>query len=291
MNNNPYFEILKNVKDVPSTPLTDKKGAFDINEKTSKYYVNNFFYLMGQRHEKLTELHNLIKSNLPAKKYNFLLRSNLPAKKYKNNFLLRLDEFIKRHLDEVNEYKRQYDNIEQILESAITAISTIEKALNRDLGIHTLKEQASTVSRNAYYTISSIQEDNFDLAYANEFDKIAAEELTAEAKSCSNFEDFIELGKQRLLSWNDIVNLLDFDDKVRNAYNNARIKFINEYSVDEENMKIIDSLVHEKLSKFLKANDVALDQMTNAVNGVIDEYFKETYTYYMTNKEENNLKR
>lgn len=278
MNNNPYFEILKNVKDVPSTPLTDEKGDFDINEKTSKYYVNISFNLMGQKHEKLTELHNLIKSNLPAKKY-------------KNNFLVRLDEFIKRHLDEVNEYKRQYDNIDQILESAITAISTIEKALNRDLGIHTLKEQASTVSRNAYYTISSIQEDNFDLAYANEFDKIAAEELTAEAKSCSNFEDFIELGKERLLFWKYIVNLLDFDDEVRNAYNNARIKFINEYSVDEENMKIIDSLVHEKLSKFLKANDVALDQMTNAVNGVIDEYFKETYTYYMTNKEENNLKR
>ena len=278
MNNNPYFEILKNVKDVPSTPLTDEKGDFDINEKTSKYYVNISFNLMGQKHEKLTELHTLIKSNLPAKKY-------------KNNFLVRLDEFIKRHLDEVNEYKRQYDNIDQILESAITAISTIEKALNRDLGIHTLKEQASTVSRNAYYTISSIQEDNFDLAYANEFDKIAAEELTAEAKSCSNFEDFIELGKERLLFWKYIVNLLDFDDEVRNAYNNARIKFINEYSVDEENMKIIDSLVHEKLSKFLKANDVALDQMTNAVNGVIDEYFKETYTYYMTNKEENNLKR
>ena len=278
MNNNPYFEILKNVKDVPSTPLTDKKGAFVINEKTSKYYVNNSFYLMGFRHERLVELYNHIKSNLPAKKY-------------KNNFLVRLDEFIKRHLDEVNEYKRQYDNIEQILESAITAISTIEKALNRDLGIHTLKEQAPTVSRNAYNIISSIQEDNFDLAYANEFDKIAAEELTAEAKSCSNFEDFVELGKQRFLSWNDIVNLLDFDDEVRNAYNNARIKFINEYSVDEENMKIIDSLVHEKLSKFLKANDVALDQMTNAVNGVIDEYFKETYTYYMTNKEENNLKR
>ena len=278
MNNNPYFEILKNVKDVPSTPLTDEKGAFDINEKTSKYYVNIFFNLMGQRHEKLTELHNLIKSNLPAKKY-------------KNNFLVRLDELIKRHLDEVNEYKRQYDNIEQILESTITTISTIEKALNRDLGIHTLKEQASTVSRNVYYTISSIQEENFDLAYANEFDKIAAEELTAEAKSCSNFEDFVELGNQRLLSWNNIVNLLDFDDEIRNAYNNARIKFINEYSVDEENMKIIDSLVHEKLSKFLKANNVALDQMTNAVNGVIDEYFKETYTYYMTNKEKNNLKR
>ena len=278
MNNNPYFEILKNVKDVPSTPLTDEKGAFDINEKTSKYYVNIFFNLMGQRHEKLTELHNLIKSNLPAKKY-------------KNNFLVRLDEFIKRHLDEVNEYKRQYDNIDQILESTITTISIMEKALNRDLGIHTLKEQASTVSRNVYYTISSIQENNFDLAYANEFDKIAAEELTAEAKSCSNFKDFVDLGNQRLLSWNDIVNLLDFDDEIRNAYNNARIKFINEYSVDEENMKIIDSLVHEKLSKFLKANNVALDQMTNAVNGVIDEYFKETYTYYMTNKEQNNLKR
>ncbi|CCZ89004.1 unknown [Coprobacillus sp. CAG:605] len=278
MNNNPYFEILKNVKDVSSTPLTDEKGDFDINEKTSKYYVNISFNLMGQRHEKLTELHNLIKSNLPAKKY-------------KNNFLVRLDEFIKRHLDEVNEYKRQYDNIDQILESTITAISTMEKALNKDLGIHTLKEQAHTVSRNVYYTISSIQEDNFDLAYANEFDKIAAEELTAEAKSCSNFEDFVELGKERLLSWKYIVNLLDFDDEVRNAYNNARIKFINEYSVDEENMKIIDSLVHEKLSKFLKANDVALDQMTNAVNGVIDEYFKETYTYYMANKEKNNLKR
>lgn len=278
MNNNPYFEILKNVKDVSSTPLTDEKGDFDINEKTSKYYVNISFNLMGQRHEKLTELHNLIKSNLPAKKY-------------KNNFLVRLDEFIKRHLDEVNEYKRQYDNIDQILESTITAISTIEKALNRDLGIHTLKEQAPTVIRNAYNIISSIQEDNFDLAYANEFDKIAAEELTAEAKSCSNFEDFVELGKERLLSWKYIVNLLDFDDEVRNAYNNARIKFINEYSVDEENMKIIDSLVHEKLSKFLKANDVALDQMTNAVNGVIDEYFKETYTYYMANKEKNNLKR
>lgn len=278
MNNNPYFEILKNVKDVSSTPLTDEKGDFDINEKTSKYYVNISFNLMGQRHEKLTELHNLIKSNLPAKKY-------------KNNFLVRLDEFIKRHLDEVNEYKRQYDNIDQILESTITAISTMEKALNKDLGIHTLKEQAHIVSRNVYYTISSIQEDNFDLAYANEFDKIAAEELTAEAKSCSNFEDFVELGKERLLSWKYIVNLLDFDDEVRNAYNNARIKFINEYSVDEENMKIIDSLVHEKLSKFLKANDVALDQMTNAVNGVIDEYFKETYTYYMANKEKNNLKR
>lgn len=278
MNNNPYFEILKNVKDVSSTPLTDEKGDFDINEKTSKYYVNISFNLMGQRHEKLTELHNLIKSNLPAKKY-------------KNNFLVRLDEFIKRHLDEVNEYKRQYDNIDQILESTITAISTMEKALNKDLGIHTLKEQAHTVSRNVYYTISSIQEENFDLAYANEFDKIAAEELTAEAKSCSNFEDFVELGKERLLSWKYIVNLLDFDDEVRNAYNNARIKFINEYSVDEENMKIIDSLVHEKLSKFLKANDVALDQMTNAVNGVIDEYFKETYTYYMANKEKNNLKR
>lgn len=278
MNNNPYFEILKNVKDVSSTPLTDEKGDFDINEKTSKYYVNISFNLMGQRHEKLTELHNLIKSNLPAKKY-------------KNNFLVRLDEFIKRHLDEVNEYKRQYDNIDQILESTITAISTMEKALNKDLGIHTLKEQAHTVSRNVYYTISSIQEDNFDLAYSNEFDKIAAEELTAEAKSCSNFEDFVELGKERLLSWKYIVNLLDFDDEVRNAYNNARIKFINEYSVDEENMKIIDSLVHEKLSKFLKANDVALDQMTNAVNGVIDEYFKETYTYYMANKEKNNLKR
>ena len=278
MNNNPYFEILKNVKDVSSTPLTDEKGDFDINEKTSKYYVNISFNLMGQRHEKLTELHNLIKSNLPAKKY-------------KNNFLVRLDEFIKRHLVEVNEYKRQYDNIDQILESTITAISTMEKALNKDLGIHTLKEQAHTVSRNVYYTISSIQEDNFDLAYANEFDKIAAEELTAEAKSCSNFEDFVELGKERLLSWKYIVNLLDFDDEVRNAYNNARIKFINEYSVDEENMKIIDSLVHEKLSKFLKANDVALDQMTNAVNGVIDEYFKETYTYYMANKEKNNLKR
>lgn len=278
MNNNPYFEILKNVKDVSSTPLTDEKGDFDINEKTSKYYVNISFNLMGQRHEKLTELHNLIKSNLPAKKY-------------KNNFLVRLDEFIKWHLDEVNEYKRQYDNIDQILESTITAISTMEKALNKDLGIHTLKEQAHTVSRNVYYTISSIQEDNFDLAYSNEFDKIAAEELTAEAKSCSNFEDFVELGKERLLSWKYIVNLLDFDDEVRNAYNNARIKFINEYSVDEENMKIIDSLVHEKLSKFLKANDVALDQMTNAVNGVIDEYFKETYTYYMANKEKNNLKR
>ena len=89
----------------------------------------------------------------------------------------------------------------------------------------------------------------------------------------------------------EIFKWLDLDDNIRDVYNIARAKFMSEYGVDEESMLKIDYTVHKNLANYINENSFNYDETLEQIEKNMDVFLRGAYTYYMTNIEDDNLKR
>ena len=242
--------------------------------------------------------HLFTKYDSIAKFHNFIVNES-PSKKYQNNFLARVDEIIKKYyIDEVDRHQEEANAVKNYM-------SVVFPDEDEEILITHIRNQSPELERlytaaDKYVSIINKCEANFILVLENQLDKIFAEELTAEARSCSDFNSFAILGPEVLFSvWKNEARRrasrwLDLDDKIKEAYNGAKAKFMFEHGIDEEAMKNIDMLAHAKLAKYIKDNKIPskeIDEKINELYALDNEYLKEIYANYMLNSEENNLKR
>lgn len=242
--------------------------------------------------------HLFTKYDSIAKFHNFIVNES-PSKKYQNNFLSRVDEIIKKYyIDEVDKHQEEANAVKNYM-------SVVFPDEDDDVLITHIRNQSPELERlytaaDKYVSIINKCEANFVLVLESQLDKIFAEELTAEARSCSDFNSFAISGP-KVLFGEGLLNpryyvrrWLDLDDKIKEAYNDARAKFMFEHGIDEEAMKNIDMLAHAKLAKYIKDNKIPskeIDEKINELYALDNEYLKEIYANYMLNSEENNLKR
>lgn len=242
--------------------------------------------------------HLFTKYDSIAKFHNFIVNES-PSKKYQNNFLSRVDEIIKKYyIDEVDKHQEEANAVKNYM-------SVVFPDEDDDVLITHIRNQSPELERlytaaDKYVSIINKCEANFVLVLESQLDKIFAEELTAEARSCSDFNSFAISGP-KVLFGEGLLNpryyvrrWLDLDDKIKEAYNDARAKFMFEHGIDEEAMKNIDMFAHAKLAKYIKDNKIPskeIDEKINELYALDNEYLKEIYANYMLNSEENNLKR
>ena len=257
-------------------------------ERLEESYDNKMepFFNLFTKYERIVKLHNLI-----VNKY--------PSKKYKNNFLQRIDEIIKKYyIDEVDKHQEEANAVKNYM-------SVVFPDEDEEILITHIRNQSPELERvytaaDKYVSIINKCEANFILVLENQLDKIFTEELTPEVMACSDFNSFGLAGAQTLFKWyteiifKKICGWLDLDDKIKEAYNDARAKFMFEHGIDEEAMKNIDMLAHAKLAKYIKDNKIPskeIDEKINELYTLDNEYLKEIYANYMLNSEGNNLKR
>ena len=252
----------------------------------------SFDHKMGPYFHLFTKYDSIVKF------HNFIVNES-PSKKYQNNFLQRIDEIIKKYyIDEVDRHQEEVNAVKNYM-------SVVFPDEDDDVLITHIRNQSPELERlytaaDKYVSIINKCEANFVLALESQLDKIFAEELTAEARSCSDFNSFAISGP-KVLFGEGLLNpryyirrWLDLDDKIKEAYNDARAKFMFEHGIDEEAMKNIDMLAHAKLAKYIKDNKIPskeIDEKINELYALDNEYLKEIYANYMLNSEENNLKR
>lgn len=252
----------------------------------------SFEHKMGPYFHLFTKYDSIVKF------HNFIVNES-PSKKYQNNFLSRVDEIIKKYyIDGVDRHQEEANAVKNYM-------SVVFPDEDDDVLITHIRNQSPELERlytaaDKYVSIINKCEANFVLALENQLDKIFAEELTAEARSCSDFNSFAISGP-KVLFGEGLLNpryyirrWLDLDDKIKEAYNDARAKFMFEHGVDEEAMKNVDMLAHAKLAKYIKDNKIPskeIDEKINELYALDNEYLKEIYANYMLNSEENNLKR
>lgn len=242
--------------------------------------------------------HLFTKYDSIAKFHNFIVNES-PSKKYQNNFLSRVDEIIKKYyIDEVDKHREEANAVKNYM-------SVVFPDEDDDVLITHIRNQSPELERlytaaDKYVSIINKCDANFVLVLESQLDKIFAEELTAEARSCSDFNSFAISGP-KVLFGEGLLNpryyvrrWLDLDDKIKEAYNDARAKFMFEHGIDEEAMKNIDMLAHAKLAKYIKDNKIPSKEINEKINELYaldNECFKEIYANYMLDSEENNLKR
>ncbi len=193
------------------------------------------------------------------------ITSQLASKKYKNNFLGRLDKVIMEYINLANQNKEIY------------------------------------FARDEYISKMKSIEEPFKTLLLVQLDKINKEELTLEVQACKYYIEFYHvtldhLNKNFIAYWAklmsyEIFKWLDLDDNIRNIYNIARVKFMSEYGVDEEDMSKIDYTVHKNLANYVNENSLNYDETLEQIEKNVDVFLREAYTYYMTNIEDDNLKR
>ena len=249
-------------------------------------------------HKMSPYFHLFTKYDSIVKFHNFIVNES-PSKKYQNNFLARVDEIIKKYyIDEVDKHQEEANAVKDYM-------SVVFPDEDDDVLITHIRNQSPELERlytaaDKYVSIINKCEANFVLVLESQLDKIFAEELTAEARSCSDFNSFAISGP-KVLFGEGLLNpryyirrWLDLDDKIKEAYNDARAKFMFEHGVDEEAMKNIDMLAHAKLAKYIKDNKIPSKEINEKINELYaldNECFKEIYANYMLDSEENNLKR
>ena len=261
-------------------------------EREKERLEESFDHKMGPYFHLFTKYDSIVKF------HNFIVNES-PSKKYQNNFLARVDEIIKKYyIDEVDKHQEEANAVKDYM-------SVVFPDEDDDVLITHIRNQSPELERlytaaDKYVLIINKCEANFVLVLESQLDKIFAEELTAEARSCSDFNSFAISGP-KVLFGEGLLNpryyirrWLDLDDKIKEAYNDARAKFMFEHGVDEEAMKNIDMLAHAKLAKYIKDNKIPSKEINEKINELYaldNECFKEIYANYMLDSEENNLKR
>ena len=210
------------------------------------------YYRVKRIYRNLTMLHEAI-------------TSQLASKKYKNNFLGRLDKVIMEYINLANQNKEYY------------------------------------FPRDEYISKMKSIEEQFKTLSLAQLDKINAEELTLEVQANKSYIEFYrlttnDLKKNSITDWaifmsHKIFKWLDLDDNIRDVYNIARAKFMSEYGVDEETMLKIDYTVHKNLANYVNELSFNYDETLEQIEKNVDVFLREAYTYYMTNIEDDNLKR
>ena len=194
-----------------------------------------------------------------------VITSQLASKKYKNNFLGRLDKVIMEYINLANQNKEYY------------------------------------FPRDEYISKMKSIEEQFKTLSLAQLDKINAEELTLEVQANKYYIEFYhltsnELKRNSIIYWArfmsyEIFKWLDLDDNIRDVYNIARAKFMSEYGVDEETMLKIYYTVHKNLANYVNEKSLNYDETLEQIEKNVDVFLREAYTYYMTNIEDDNLKR
>ena len=210
------------------------------------------YYRVKGTYRDLTKLHEAI-------------TSQLASKKYKNNFLGRLDKVIMEYINLANQNKEIY------------------------------------FARDEYISKMKSIEEQFKPLLLAQLDKINTEELTLEVKANKYYIEFYHvttnnLKKISITYWAtlmsyEIFKWLDLDDNIRDVYNIARAKFMSEYGVDEETMSKIDYTVHKNLANYVNEKSLNYNATLEQIEKNVDVFLREAYTYYMTNIEDDNLKR
>lgn len=210
------------------------------------------YYRVKASYRDLTMLHEAI-------------TSQLASKKYKNNFLGRLDKVIMEYINLANQNKEIY------------------------------------FARDEYISKMKSIEEQFKPLLLAQLDKINTEELTLEVQANKYYIEFYHvtfnnLEKISITYWAtlmsyEIFKWLDLDDNIRDVYNIARAKFMSEYGVDEEAMSKIDYTVHKNLANYVNEHSLNYDETLEQIEKNVDVFLREAYTYYMTNIEDDNLKR
>ena len=193
------------------------------------------------------------------------ITSQLASKKYKNNFLGRLDKVIMEYINLANQNKEYY------------------------------------FPRDEYISKMKSIEEQFKTLSLAQLDKINAEELTLEVQANKYYIEFYhltsnELKRNSIIYWArfmsyEIFKWLDLDDNIRDVCNIARAKFMSEYGVNEETMLKIDYTVHKNLANYVNEKSLNYDETLEQIEKNVDVFLREAYTYYMTNIEDDNLKR
>lgn len=261
-------------------------------EREKERLEESFTHKMGPYFHLFTKYDSIVKF------HNFIVNES-PSKKYQNNFLARVDEIIKKYyIDEVDKHQEEANAVKDYM-------SVVFPDEDDDVLITHIRNQSPELERlytaaDKYVSIINKCDANFVLVLESQLDKIFAEELTAEARSCSDFNSFAISGP-KVLFGEGLLNpryyvrrWLDLDDKIKEAYNDARAKFMFEHGIDEEAMKNIDMLAHAKLAKYIKDNKIPSKEINEKINELYaldNECFKEIYANYMLDSEENNLKR
>ena len=238
------------------------------NSQNRQYYRQNNYYSAADEYIKNRRLQRIEEDYKALKTLHDFITYQLTTRTFANNFLVRLDRAIKQYLNLADKTKSAYSS-----------------------------------NIDAYILAMKNCEAKFRPFLKSQIDKLYIEELTLELNSCSDFLEY-QMGEESAFNFTSLsrwaayvincnfIVFLNLNDKFKEEYNSVRTKFINDYGETEETMRALDSRVHKKLSAYIKNQKLTSYEASTKISRVmINKAFNDVYIDYITNLEDNNLKR